>query len=109
MKFLQKNMAEIILFAENPFDSMFDSITLKFHNEPKTESESVRQRKERIHNMASMIYGWILRQDQPWYKHARWHVHHWKIQVHPWEQFKKMFSKCERDGTAKPKYEHPEA
>lgn len=32
---------------------------------------------------------------RPWYRHPRWHIHHWKIQIHPWQQFKRRyFDKC---------------
>lgn len=78
VKFCQKNLFEILFFAENPFDSLHDAITRKFEdacNEKNTE----RKRKERIESIASCIYGWILRETRPWYKEPRWHIHHWKL------------------------------
>jgi hypothetical protein len=71
--FCQKNLFEIMLFAENPFDSLHDGLTLKYGNDTR--------REDRIASMASTIYGWILRATQPWYRHPRWHFWHWKIQV----------------------------
>ena len=33
--------------------------------------------------------------NRPWWKHARWHVWHWKLQVRPLQDFKRWaFSRC---------------
>jgi hypothetical protein len=94
MRFVNRNIANILLFAENPFDSLHDSVTRKFQI-GCGEKHDKRERDERIRSMASTIYGWILREKQPWYKHARWHVHHWKIQVPAISKFKRWaFSRC---------------
>jgi len=85
-KYLNKNLFDILLFAENCCDSLHESITLKFGN---------INREERIRNMAVIIYGYILRDIRPWYRHPRWHIHHWKIQIHPLQMLKRtLFSKC---------------
>ena len=81
-KYIHKHLADILSFAENPVDSLFDSITRKFEigcNEEYTE----RNRRQRIEKMASIIYSYIMRDLRPWYKHPKWHIHHWKIQIHP--------------------------
>lgn len=93
-KWMQDHLFEIMQFAENPVDSLFDSITRKFED-GCGESQTDRLRKERIHNMASIIYGWILRAEQKWWQHPRWHFWHWQIQIHPLVQFKRWaFSRC---------------
>jgi hypothetical protein len=46
-----------------------------------------------------MVARYILRERRPWYRHPRWHVHHWQIQVHPVQTFKRWaFSRCEKCG-----------
>lgn len=84
---MQKHLFDIMLFAENPTDSLRDSIVRKWGTDTK--------REDRIRDMASCIYGWILRCERPWWQHPRWHIHHWRIQCHPLLAFKRWaFSKC---------------
>lgn len=93
-KWMRKHLFDILIFAENPTDSLFNGITRKFEigcNEEHTPD----RRKKRIRDMAHCVYGWILREERPWYKHPRWHFWHWKIQVHPLQDFKRWaFSRC---------------
>lgn len=87
VRFMQRNLFEIMLFLENPTDSLRSEI-VRFCG---TESN----RDERIRSMASCIYGWILRETRPWYRHPRWHIWHWKIQVRFIQSFKRWaFSRC---------------
>lgn len=33
--------------------------------------------------------------NRKWYQHPRWHIHHWKIQFHIWQQLKRRYwDKC---------------
>lgn len=85
-RFLRARLFDILSFAENTVDSMDPAITQKYGKEP---------RQERIEHAASVVYGCVLRWSQPWYRHPRWHLHHWQIQVHPVQNFKRwMFSRC---------------
>lgn len=97
-KWMRKNLLDILLFAENPTDSLYDSITSKFGDDGYAkagESTRARMRKERIHNLAAIIYGWILRSERPWWKHPRWHIHHWNLQIHFLEATKRWaFTRC---------------
>lgn len=86
-KFMRKYVFDIMLFAENPTDSLFDSITCKFGNDST--------RNQRIEHFAAIIYGWILRAEQRWWQHPRWHVHHWRISVVAIHRIKRwMFYRC---------------
>ena len=69
-RFMKKYLLDIINFAENPTDCGGDSITNKFND--KTE--------ERFNGLASMIYSDICRRERKWYKHPKWHIHHWRFQ-----------------------------
>lgn len=89
-RFVREHLMEILHFAENPGDSMHAFVTQKYG--PST-------RADRIDHAAAIVYGCILRWSQPWYRHARWHVWHWKIQVHPLQWFKRwLFSRCSTCG-----------
>lgn len=96
-KWMQKNLFEILMFAENPVDSLHDGITQKFGDDTigQTEARVKHLRDERIRNMASCIYGWILRSEQKWWQHPRWHVQHWEVQIHFLRDLKRfLFSRC---------------
>jgi hypothetical protein len=93
-KFVQRNLGEIIRFAENPMDSLVESI-IRRHAVNCGEAYDPSTRKARIREFASIIYAWILRADRPWWKAPRWHIHHWRIQFHPWQNLKRrLWDKC---------------
>lgn len=84
-KFMQKHLFSIMFFAENPCDSMIDTINNKYNS----------KRDDRVSSLAAMVYGCVLRWSLPWYKHPRWHFWHWQIQVHCIQSFKRWaFSRC---------------
>lgn len=91
-RWMQSNLFDILMFAENPTDSLYDSITRTFSDDCST-SKAKRERSERIDQMASIIYGWILRREQRWWQHPRWHVHHWRIHIHVWYRLKRCITK----------------
>lgn len=89
-RFMKENLFDIMLFAENTLDSLHDGITRKFEK-GCGEEYGIRARQERIRNMAACIYGWILRSERPWYRHPRWHIHHWRINIPMWYRLKRFF------------------
>ena len=87
-KWMQENLFDLMLFAENTTDSLYENINRVYEagcNIVYTKQE----RDERIRHLASVVYAWILRRERPWYKHPRWHVWHWKVQVHALQSFKR--------------------
>lgn len=95
-KFMQKNLYEILLFSENSVDSLHHSI-----NATKLHTRFFPpDKQDRVNEFAHVIYGWILRASRPWYKSPYWHIHHWQIQVHPWQQLRRwLFTRCAYCGT----------
>lgn len=84
-RFMRRYHHDIVWFAENPTDSMWNTIT-NHYNE---------KREQRIESLAAMVYGCILRWTSSWWRHPRWHVHHWKVQVHCVQNLKRwLFSRC---------------
>lgn len=84
--FMHRRLYDILFFAENNVDSLHSSVTMSFGPE---------ERQDRIDSFTGTIYSWILRQRRPWWRHPRWHLHHWKIQIHPVDAFKRWaFGRC---------------
>ena len=89
--FIRKYCADIIYSAENPSDCMGNDITAKFY----LMSNANLLSEDRFSGMAGMVYTDILRKERKWYQDPKWHVHHWNIQFHPWQQLKKRWwTKC---------------
>jgi hypothetical protein len=101
-RFCQRNLFAILFFAENPVDSLRDSIALIWGRDAvtgKDERDRLRKRTVRIHSIASVVYGWILRREQKWWDHPRWHIHHWQIQIGFLNALKRwLFSRCNKCG-----------
>jgi hypothetical protein len=36
---------------------------------------------------------------RPWWRHPKWHIHHWRVQLHLVQRFKRwMWSRCQKCG-----------
>jgi hypothetical protein len=91
-RFLTRHAFDILCFAENNFDSLHDSIIQ--HYGPRDGSV-----RDQAYRMASCAYSWIIRADRPWYRHPRWHVWHWKVNIRATQNLKRwLFSRCCRCG-----------
>lgn len=87
-RLMRRRLYDILSFAENSLDSMRPFVEQLYG--PSTDT-----RTERIHEAASIIYGCLLRWERPWYRHPRWHIWHWQLQVHPLMHLKRwLFSRC---------------
>lgn len=88
-----KDYQEILDLALNTWDN------IKVHG-PASQEEYDRM----ILNMGRIIMG----NRRPWWRHPRWHIHHWRIQVHCIQRLKRwLFSRCEACGGRFAWGEHP--
>lgn len=86
-RFLHRHLAEILLFGENGHDSMHDLIVNRWGSTEPSDARAAQA--------ADIVLAWVARQDRPWWKHPRWHLHHWRVQVHALQNFKRWaFSRC---------------
>jgi len=75
-QWMRENLFDIVFFAESTCDTLATSIQGRF-------GEDKQPKEQRAYEMASIVYGWLLRQQRPWWRHPRWHVHHWRISCRP--------------------------
>ena len=79
----------------NPVDNFRSSLAFLpgWHSNSEIDRESDRERT--AESFLWCIGAYILRERRPWYKHPRWHLWHWQIQIHPLQDFKRWaFSRC---------------
>lgn len=76
----------IMLLACNQHDGLQSSLTTS-----GTPTECARS----FLNSVMRLY---LDYHRPWWKHPRWHIHHWRIQFHPWQSLMRRLTKCELCG-----------
>jgi hypothetical protein len=85
-KFMRGYLFDILHFAENPLDGLHSSIHMTY---------GVVKQEERVDDFTSIVLCDIMRKLRPWYKHPRWHVRHWKLQIHPLQNIKRRYwDKC---------------
>lgn len=79
-RFMREYLFDIMKFAENPTDSLHTSITNEYrYRMIQHDRSQVESQDERIKSFADCVYSDIMRKLRPWYKHPRWHVHHWRF------------------------------
>lgn len=85
-RFMRKYLYDFLHFAENPVDSLYHAITMFY---------GVESKEDRINHFVTVVLSDIMRKLRPWYRHPKWHIHHWKIQFRPWQNFKRRYlDKC---------------
>lgn len=88
-----------IEMIHNPTDNFRSSLAFL----PGWHSNSDSDRKaDREYSAGQFFYSigsYILRERRRWYRHPRWHMHHWKIQIPFLQKFKRWaFSRCSNCG-----------
>lgn len=64
-----------------------------YHTNNKKDSS--RDRQEHFYGILCGIARSILMDRRPWYQHPRWHLWHWRFQVHPWHTlWHWLFHRC---------------
>lgn len=87
-KFIKKHLYDILLFAENDTDSLVSTLT--------------SATKEEVAGVSGIIAADVARKLRPWYKHPRWHIHHWEVRFNFIHDFYRNYiqkcDSCERRG-----------
>lgn len=82
-----KEFQYIMQLATNPVDN--------FQWHMKGIMEPGEKGLKSFEEFVFLIYRTFRGYYRPWYKHPRWHIQHWKIQFHPWQNFyHKYIQKC---------------
>lgn len=85
----------IFNLASNPIDSL-----KQVHAEVKDQKTFWR--------LFLCVYHAYQRHNRPWYRHPRWHVHHWRLQFHAFQKLRKfLFDRCDECGKRFGWNEHP--
>ncbi len=45
------------------------------------------------------LWQFLMSERRPWWRHPKWHIHHWSLQIHPWQAFKRWFAPKEKSQT----------
>lgn len=87
-RFLRNNVFDILHFIDNSCDSI--NCQLRRANDAKG-----KKREEILKGLATVVYAWIVRSERPWWRHPRYHIWHWRLQLHPWQNLKRRWwDKC---------------
>lgn len=53
-----------------------------------------RDDEERVSHLIGSFAA-LRRRERPWWRHPRWHVWHWRIQIHPWQTLRRrLLTRC---------------
>lgn len=54
---------------------------------------------EKCGDLFVSLYKLYLRHHRPWYREPRWHLWHWRVQIHPWQALRRwLLSRCAHCG-----------
>lgn len=81
-----RELEEIYVLSANPIDNL------------RMRFSEIRNVEDFV-DFFMLIYGCYKRFHRPWYQHPRWHLWHWRIQVHPWQKLRRwLLTRCEECG-----------
>lgn len=87
------------LMTANSVDNFRSSLAFLPGWHSNSQEDQEWNRKDAAQRFFYAIARYILRERRPWYRHPRWHLKHWKIQIHPLLAFKRWaFSRCSKCG-----------
>jgi hypothetical protein len=79
----------------NPVDNFRTSLSFLPGWSSNNDDDRVSDREYCAEQFFFCLGAYILRERRPWYRHPRWHIWHWQIQIHPLQNFKRWaFSRC---------------
>lgn len=79
----------------NPVDNFRSSLAFLAGYHSNFSEDRERDRQYTAERFLWCVGSYILRERRPWYRHPRWHVWHWQVQIHPLQEFKRWaFSRC---------------
>jgi hypothetical protein len=85
--------------THNPIDNGRNRLAFLPGYHSNFPEDRVEDREDEAGRLFFMVARYILRENRPWYRHPRWHVRHWQIQIHPVQHFKRWaFSRCDKCG-----------
>lgn len=78
-----QDLIEIASLASNPSDNLRSLVYAAKHD------------KEEFVRLWHLVHRCRSRVRRPWYRHPRWHLKHLRLQIHPWQRFKRWaFERC---------------
>lgn len=76
-----------------------EAISLATNQWDNINSAFATDKPEDIKRFFWIIVRNYLRHRRPWYRHPRWHVHHWRLQIVLWQKFRRAwFDRCSKCG-----------
>lgn len=78
-----------------PIDNLRSSLCFLPGWHSNNREDQLYDREYSAERLFYCVASFILRKRRPWYRHPKWHIWHWHIQIHPLQTFKRWaFSRC---------------
>lgn len=72
-------------------DNCHDSLAFLPGWHTNGDSDTPENRMYSAQGLMFMCFRVLARERRRWWQHPRWHVWHWKLQICPWQRFKRRF------------------